>query len=393
MTTLSFDFTSKILKEKNYPQHSHDDLEKKFNGFLSALEDYEIKGELIKSELKDLSEKFGRAWEIVSGKGIREVRPNVPYSEESSLEAAMSDTPFVRTGLNKYLRTIKANLKDVSNEKPSSVEAANKIIPIVEDMISLNNRLNELKKCVVAKKSADVEKKNAKETEMAKIASHKDTVRAFNFLSNMMEDDKQVLIDNLIKINQEKADKMVEFVNENNGLPNAFSMKRERVNGRTNFIQPEYSKAQLRHVAAEHNGFEDRLSSDNREKINLASKEEIHDRVVSESKVQAKYIIDEYIHKVTTKLGFFFSKKDDNSSLDSIEKLSIDLMGNIEARLKVSFKDKSQFDLHTQTIIASNPKSDGYHVKVPTRFTNALRPDGTKIKSPSEKRVQDELTL
>ena len=56
MTILSFDFTSKILKEKNYPQHSHDDLEKKFNGFLSALEDYESKGELIKSELKDLSE-------------------------------------------------------------------------------------------------------------------------------------------------------------------------------------------------------------------------------------------------------------------------------------------------------------------------------------------------
>ena len=388
--------TQKIMEEfctkENYESATIARIMKRFSDFDNAIEKAEADGELIKSEFKNITERLGYLWDEVKSRLIWSIRPRVSFENESDLDAAMSDTPYSRTGFNKYHRNLVAQLKSPEGEKDNSISAAKQIVEIMEEFIELNNRVNNVKDLIVAKKSDVVAKNKAKEDESAKRASHKDTVKTRNYLTAMLENEKENLINSLIDINQKKADRKIEFAKEKSGVPEGFEHKRTTIHGRTSYVPPTFSLGELRSIATDENPFEHDYS--NRSAIvNIAPINVIADRVKNESTNQANFLIDEYVHRVTEKLGYFFEKKSQDESLKGLEKLSIELLGNIDAKLRVLFHDKSQFDLHTQTIWASNPKSDGYHVKVQTRFTNALKPDGSKVKSPSEKRVQDELAM
>lgn len=388
--------TQKIMEEfctkESYESATIARIMKRFSDFDNAIEKAEADGELIKSEFKNITERLGYLWDEVKSRLIWSIRPRVSFENESDLDAAMSDTPYSRTGFNKYHRNLVAQLKSPEGEKDNSISAAKQIVEIMEEFIELNNRVNKVKDLIVAKKSDVVAKNKAKEDESAKRASHKDTVKTRNYLTTMLENEKESLINSLIDINEKKADRKIEFAKEKSGVAEGFEHKRTIVHGRTSYVPPTFSLGELRSIATDENPFEHDYS--NRSAIvNIAPANVIAERVKNESIKQANFLIDEYVHRVTEKLGYFFEKKSQDESLKGLEKLSIELLGNIDAKLRVLFHDKSQFDLHTQTIWAANPKSDGYHVKVQTRFTNALKPDGSKVKSPSEKRVQDELAM
>jgi hypothetical protein len=396
MSDKILEFMREVTIDSGYPISVFERAEKHVNQCMDTFIKFETEGELIKSELGRAGEGFGRLLDRVmsSDSGIKNIIPRVSYGEETTLESAMDDTPYTRTGINKYLRNIKAALKDTALEKEETVTIAHKIVPIVEELVLLNNRLNNLKSLVVVKKAAFVNKKKSVESESAKVANHKDTIVAVKFLRNMLEDDRSVLVDSLKVQNRRKADSMIDFAKEKNGVPNGFGATRERVSKfYVHTTPPKYLGSELMLISEDKNSYTEVCPRERIQILNFASKEVVDERIDKMSEAQAKYIIDEYVHKVSSKLGIFFVKKDSEGSMSNIEKLSISLGGNIDATLRVTFDDNSRFDLHTQTVWSENPVNPGYNVKVPSRFTNAYKPDGTKVKSPSEKTVQDGLSM
>lgn len=370
-------------------------IEQRIKKFTDRLERYKAEGEILKSEFKLASEDFGRMWDDIKSYCVSPLIPRTDDVKNSNLRDTLWDYPYARTGLNKYKREIEKGIKpkNIEWEKESTVSAAEKILVVINELVNLNNELNGLKELVVKQKSSVVAKKESKEQEQAKRANHSDTVKTREFLKEIFKEEESNLVDSFVNINTAKSEKLKEFAESMNYVENGFQSKRQNVNGRVMYVQPRFSKQELMLIANDKEPFESINYSRGIEKLNLASDKEITERIDNLSRKQAKQLIDEYIYRVTDKLGYFFEKKSENGALKNIEKLSIGLMGDIEAKLRIQFHDDSKFDLHTQTIFAMNPVNDGYHIKVQTRFTNAYKPDGTKVKSPSEKRVQDELAM
>lgn len=372
------DILHQLLKENISIEKKFIYSEKRLNDSMELLSEFEGKGELIKAEYKRVGEAFGRMWDEVRD-ALRENMRHVTYSNMTDIERDISDAPFERTGLNKYLRTLNSAKKDLLSEE--SKLAVEKIVPVVEEMIRQNGRLNALKDCIVAKRRDAVEREERQEKESAQKAQHADMIKTKDFLSDLTESNKPKIVEKLFKSNKADQARMLAYITSQNGeFPyNETGRGKDR---------PIFYKHELWPVLDKKQPFV--YIGNGKETANIADEKELDRRALVSAQKLADMIVEQYVYRVTDKLAYILVNKD---CLSEIKCTHMDLREAIVADLHVKFKDNSSFTLNTSVVWAANPVNDGYHIKIPSRFMNVTKPDGTKLKNPSEKSVQDELTM
>ena len=94
-----------------------------------------------------------------------------------------------------------------------------------------------------------------------------------------------------------------------------------------------------------------------------------------------------YISRVADKVGIILNQK---NNLNEIIVNNIEAQDTVEAYLTFTFKDDSQFELSTKVEWSTLPSDyTKQFMRVPSRFHNAITPDGEKHTDLSEKIVQD----
>jgi hypothetical protein len=94
--------------------------------------------------------------------------------------------------------------------------------------------------------------------------------------------------------------------------------------------------------------------------------------------------IGQFVGKNTSKIASIFEKK---SGIKSHEILSTNIRhGMVENRMKFTFDDNSSFILYSQVIYKQSPMGKMF-VQFPTRFTDVVMPDGSKMSGPSEEKM------
>jgi hypothetical protein len=94
--------------------------------------------------------------------------------------------------------------------------------------------------------------------------------------------------------------------------------------------------------------------------------------------------IGQFVGKNTSKIASIFEKK---SGIKSHEILSTNIRnGMVENRMRFTFDDNSSFILYSQVIYKQSPMGKMF-VQFPTRFTDVVMPDGSKMSGPSEEKM------
>lgn len=336
-------------------------------------------GELIKKELKDITEAFGRIFDITRDRDIKGSMKHIApvYREEMSpLHNALYDNPMSRAGLNKYVREI--NKCSTDGEDPEIIESKRKVLEYANELIAISEKINGLKDLVVSKKKDAVLKEQKIEQEKAAKASHRDVMMTVNHLKDLTSGKRDELVREFKGEYLSQVEKKIEKLNEG-------EMEIPKTRAREKEIGYSYKTVSI---------VLDRLKPviiDNKTRKqvgNLKSPDEIEADAIKFGEQTADLLIDQYIYRIADKVSHIIKEKD---NLESIKTRSFKATSAIVGVLNFKFKDGSEFSLNTQTVLSSNPVNPGYHIKVPTRFFDIKDDTGKMTRSMSEKEVQERL--
>jgi hypothetical protein len=100
----------------------------------------------------------------------------------------------------------------------------------------------------------------------------------------------------------------------------------------------------------------------------------------------ADQIIDGFIYKNTGKIAFIIYKKNNMKSV-KLENVRIG-QGKVESDLHFEFADSSRFTA-TSSVVGAVSKFGKWFYRYPTTFHNVVMPDGKKLSSPSEQKMEE----
>lgn len=345
---------------------------KRIPSVLERIDKFESEGELIKKEYTDLNSDFNRIVEAFfnRGAGMRGTLLRLRQESPSTVKDNMVwDTPSNGTGLKKYIRTAKKY--DLSGECDQMKELVKLSIDGSEELLLYKERISALKDTIVKKRKDVV----AKEEDKAKTANHEDVKTAKVHLDGIIES----LHSKVVASNKESLlgrYRMIMHALIKDDLKR--DKKHYRRNEEVKTHQKEYPLSEILQVANMCNKNENFIIKDKKEIEKIAETEA--EKIFQQLKAF-------YITRISEKVGIVLRHK---GNLDSIKTISLEASNEIEAYLKFNFKDNSSFELSTKVEWSTLPSDYTISfMRVPTRFHNAVTPDGKKHTQLSEKIIQD----
>ena len=343
----------------------------RLTSFLEDLEKYEEEGELIKKEFSDLGSSFSRLVDTAYDNyvGLRSMI-NTPYEEQTKIENDLIwEKPSNAAGLNKFMRLLKKmNIENESNEVKEAHEYA---VNVTQDLIECRERIQAFKKedKIVKKKKAVVQK----EEEKAKKASHKDVLKTKEHLEEIIE----TLHDKLVQ--RYKSGIMNHYERIQTALIKDDLKIDKKIYGRNEkpeTMQKRFTYSEINDVAETNGNF-----------YILKDKKVLEEKADKLAEQMYQDLKEFYTTRVGSKVAFVLNHK---NNLDNIETHNIEVTSQVESYLKFNFKDNSSFELSTKVEWSTLPSDyTKMFMRVPTRFHNAITPDGVKHTDLSEKIVQD----
>ena len=346
--------------------------QERLDSFLTSLKKYEEEGELIKKEFSDLNSYFSRITDMVYDNyiGLRSMIKS-SYDNETKVESDLIwEKPSSAAGLKKFLRLL--NKMDLSNESEETKKAHEFALKATEELQKTRERCQALKDKIVKKRS-DVVKK---EEEKAKKASHKDVVKTKEHLSEIIE----TLHDKIVK--RYKSGIMFHYENIQKALLDdnlKVDNKVYRRNEKPETQQKKFSYSERLEVSE--------IKGDN---YILKDKKELELKADKIAERMYQDLKEFYTTRVANKVAFVLNHK---NNLDNIETHNISIKEQVESYLKFNFKDNSSFELSTKVEWSTLPSDyTKMFMRVPTRFHNAITPDGELHTDLSEQYVQEIFT-
>lgn len=342
-----------------------------------------INGEILQKDFNKLKEPLGYLWdELTQWENPISIVGMVMHQEwahdgKTELQSRLSDYPTTRNGANKFIREVKAIIKN-SSDDTATLKVANDMLVVVEDFQKLNSAINDLKDMKVTKTKADIVKTEEKAKESAKKSSHKDVIAMHSFMSALMSNHREEIQDMFtLRFIADNA-RIVRLLNEHDlKIPRSL---RER-------SEVGYTYAMVSSVLDDENP--SHRSKDGVRTANISSDKILAERAVKKASDITTQILEQYLFRVSDKLAPILVGKDNLSEI-KCDNLVVDAA--IEAVLNVSFKDGGSFDLHTRCVWAVNPVNPGVHLKIPSTFRNVKDSTGRVQAMLSEKKIQDEFT-
>ena len=355
--------------ENNTSARFYKRAEERINTLIEGLEKFEKEGELIKKEFSELTSSLSRVSDSVydnyTGLGSM---VHGSYEERTKVqESLMFDRPSSSAGFKKFSRTLDKMI--LLNESDETKQAHEFAVKATEELMAVRERIQALKDKVVKKRSNVVKK----EEEKAKKASHKDVVKTKEHLEDIIE----TLHDKIVKryksgimFHYEKIQQAL--INDDLKVDKRYYKRSEKPETQ----QKRFTYSEIYSVAEEENG-----SFVLRDKKYLENKaDQIAEKMYQDLK-------EFYTTRVASKVAFVLNHK---NNLDNIETHKIEVTDQVESYLKFSFKDNSSFELSTKVEWSTLPSDyTKMFMRVPTRFHNAITPDGEKHTDLSEKYVQE----
>lgn len=330
-------------------------------------------GELISKEHKDINTLLGKIMEDCYSSEIGTksmIRHEKDYKKNEIEEFLFYDVPSTVTGLNKFLKTLnKIKKEDNPQELNKVIEETKKI---TEELVGLRERSVDLKSKIVKKRASVVKK----EKEQVEMASHKDVLKAKEYLGEVIEEIKE----DVISVNKKREllyyQNIIEAIRQDGFKKAPSTIHRGQ---KDNYAQRKYTSSELLKVAIPASEGDHFIVLQDRELDNLAQKsaEKIFDNLKSF-----------YTSRVGEKVAVILN---DKNNLKEIETLDISVSSEIETFLRFKFLDESQFDLKT-TVEIVNLQSENVDqfLRFPTRFHNVITSDGVShTNNLSQKLVQD----
>jgi hypothetical protein len=347
-----------------------DRLKKDFNTLINDLNKFEEDGELIKKEFSDLTSLVNKVKDSLYGWGIgtKSMIVHAPDVEKTAVEKMLYwDTPNNAAGLKKFIQLLEKT--DISNESEKTKKTVEFALESTRELQEIRERVISLKENIVKKRKDVVQKE-----EDAKLkASHKDVMATKEHLDSIIEE-----------VHKEVFDKNKQTIlHRYEVLKNAL-LKDDLIIDRSYVRKGEEPK-----TAQKYFNFNELMLVANIKIQNFAlkDKETLEKQADKEAEQIFQDIKSFYIQRVGSKVAVVLNHK---NNLDTIETINIKTNSQIEAYLKFNFKDKSSFELSTQVEWASLPSDyTKQFMRVPTRFHNAITPDGEKHTDLSEGIIQD----
>lgn len=345
--------------------------QKRLNSFLNNLEKYEEEDELIKKEFSDLNFSFSRITDMVYGDyvGLRSMM-NKLYDKQTKVEKELIwEKPSSAAGLNKFMRLL--NKMDVEEESIEVKDAYDFVFKATKELIECRARIQSFKKeDKIVKKKRDVV---LKEEDKAKKASHKDVLKTKEHLNNIIETLHSKIV------TRYKSGIMNHYEKIQTALVKdelKIDRKYYRRNEKPETEQKKFTYSEINDVSDIEGDFfilkDKKLLEENSNKL--------AERMYQDLK-------EFYTSRVASKVAFVLNHK---NNLDNIETHNIQVTDQVESYLKFNFKDNSSFELSTKVEWSTLPSDyTKMFMRVPTRFHNAITPDGVKHTDLSEKIVQD----
>lgn len=345
--------------------------QKRLNSFLNNLEKYEEEDELIKKEFSDLNFSFSRITDMVYGDyiGLRSMM-NKLYDKQTKVEKELIwEKPSSAAGLNKFMRLL--NKMDVEEESIEVKDAYDFVVKATKELIECRARIQSFKKeDKIVKKKRDV---ILKEEDKAKKASHKDVLKTKEHLNNIIETLHSKIV------TRYKSGIMNHYEKIQTALVKdelKIDRKYYRRNEKPETEQKKFTYSEINDVSDIEGDFfilkDKKLLEENSNKL--------AERMYQDLK-------EFYTSRVASKVAFVLNHK---NNLDNIETHNIQVTDQVESYLKFNFKDNSSFELSTKVEWSTLPSDyTKMFMRVPTRFHNAITPDGVKHTDLSEKIVQD----
>lgn len=345
--------------------------QKRLNSFLNNLGKYEEEGELIKKEFSDLNFSFSRITDMVYGDyvGLRSML-NKLYDKQTEVEKELIwEKPSSAAGLNKFMRLL--NKMDVEEESIEVKNAYNFVVEATKELIECRARIQSFKKeDKIVKKKRDVV---LKEEDKAKKASHKDVLKTKEHLNDIIETLHSKIV------TRYKSGIMNHYEKIQTALTKdelKIDRKYYRRNEKPETEQKKFTYSEINDVSDIKGDFF--ILKD--KKVLEENSNKLAERMYQDLK-------EFYTSRVASKVAFVLNHK---NNLDNIETHNIQVTDQVESYLKFNFKDNSSFELSTKVEWSTLPSDyTKMFMRVPTRFHNAITPDGVKHTDLSEKLVQD----
>ena len=212
------------------------------------------------------------------------------------------------------------------------------------------------------KKEAAEAKKEESDTWRKKYVNHKDVKKVLNILTELTNEKRDEIFKNEHKFLMSIADDIQDYLKHN-----------------------EYS----RHHAVEHFMKNPMSYFMFTRMVNMNTGQLVKDWkdfVKKEAQEAADQIIDGFIYKNTGKIAYVIFTKNNMKSV-KLENVRIS-QGKVECDLHFEFKDGSRFTAASSVVQASS-KHGKWFYRYPTTFHNVVLPNGDKMISPSEQKMEE----
>jgi len=258
--------------------------------------------------------------------------------------------------------------KKLSKASPTAKEFAgySEMVKFNEDfspIVGLMQWLKDNKVSAAArKKEAADAKKEESDAWMKKYVGHKDVKKVIEILTDLTKDKREEIFGNEHKFLTKMADQIVSYLEANPGI--------KRMKAYDHFADhPMLSFLFSRMVDADM-----KLTKDWKDFIKKMAQD------------AADQLIDGFIYKNTGKIAYVIYKK---NNMKGVKLDNVRLgQGKVECDLHFEFKDGSRFTA-TSSVVSSVSKHGKWFYRYPTTFHNVILPDGKKLSTPSEQKMEE----
>lgn len=357
-----------------YPNNSSaKSTKKRYEQFLTILNEHEENGALIKAEFNALNSNFNQI--VYNSFGYSGLKSLINHQENEKkdhdtnvfLDFFLDAIPSESRSLAKYEKEANKFKQNISYSKVNKNLhlCFDLSLELCSELLEYRDRLSILKDNIVKRVSA----KEKKESEFTSISSHKDIVFAKEILDSIIEKmHTSIFTDNKAFVLQ-RYERIIKDIAKDNYVFDRFRSIKEETH------QSAYAVSELLTVA----NIKDNI-------LEIKDPSILNDQSDKEAERIYQYLKSFYIYRVSQKVGLILKNK---NNLNNIDLLSFGVSNQIEASLKFNFKDDSHFSISTKVEWSTLPSdSSKMFMRIPTRFHDAVTPDGVKHTDLSEEYVK-----
>lgn len=313
-------------------------------------------GELIATELKDIKFYLNRVFSEAYNKFIRE-----KFFYGGGYQNIPDNLQF--TGdFDPSAHRVAGILKKLDKVKDEDHKVVHRSLKFFKELRSVAAAMVSLKEMVVKKKKAAVQKAQAAESKKASLMSHADVKKIKDALTEVTQDIRTDV--------QEANQKWLESVV--NSYKKQYDPENKESHYMYKFRRDPFSREVIGKVV---------------EKDGKAIARNFKAKLKPKATEMTNDILDMFINKNTSKLAEIVKNKDNMKKITVVNAGAG--RGVIEGLMKLTFKDGSQFDVTNKAVMSFSKYGKPFY-RFPTTFHRVTLADGSKLRSPSEKKMKEE---